>query len=344
MPETTCNHPTNWLTLVLLIIATCQFTAGILLGEGMYDLFRNNHYCYWLQQGSRWANSGIYNTLRFFSITKSITVYVTWVILSIATIFLIGTENILNCVFKNRIVTISISITVLEFIINIACIGCTVVYGSIDNLKLDDLDRDCEQRFVVCMIVSCILELISIIIFTFILRLYKKNKLNTINTCCYSKFGLCGDENNTSKSATNVETAARIVSISTENNNKDNYVTNTAIMSDELGQFLKEIQFEEYYHLFKKQGFDTLNALKLLSRDDLIQMGINKIGHQKIILNKINDLDVMANMNDNYDGRGGQVNLGSNVELQTEGGYKTNNIGANSQPQILNTTGKITYQ
>ena len=50
------------------------------------------------------------------------------------------------------------------------------------------------------------------------------------------------------------------------------------------------VKLEGYYDLFVKNGVDRLSVVVLLDRDSLKEIGVDKIGHQLLILNEIEKL------------------------------------------------------
>eukprot|EP01088_Endostelium_zonatum_P016132 TRINITY_DN4234_c0_g1_i2.p1 TRINITY_DN4234_c0_g1~~TRINITY_DN4234_c0_g1_i2.p1 ORF type:complete len:1257 (-),score=408.02 TRINITY_DN4234_c0_g1_i2:170-3940(-) len=54
---------------------------------------------------------------------------------------------------------------------------------------------------------------------------------------------------------------------------------------EEMIRWLKEMKLpSNYYHLFTNDGFDDLGTIKLMTDDDLLNVGISKTGHRKRIL------------------------------------------------------------
>ncbi len=43
----------------------------------------------------------------------------------------------------------------------------------------------------------------------------------------------------------------------------------------------------KYVNLFILNGFDSLEIIQTLNNEDLIDIGLNKLGHRKMILSKI---------------------------------------------------------
>ena len=68
---------------------------------------------------------------------------------------------------------------------------------------------------------------------------------------------------------------------------KQQLITKHNTNDDEIILFLKEIELNEYYDVFTNNGIDTINDLKGLTKDDLIRIGIHKIGHRNRILNAL---------------------------------------------------------
>ena len=63
--------------------------------------------------------------------------------------------------------------------------------------------------------------------------------------------------------------------------------------------FLKSIKLSEYYDDFMEQGFDSLDDIEMITRDDLKNMNIIKIAHQRRILNGIKKYNNNNNNNNN---------------------------------------------
>ena len=56
----------------------------------------------------------------------------------------------------------------------------------------------------------------------------------------------------------------------------------------ELHKWFKyEVCLEEYYDLFIKNGFEELNTLISINMNDLVSLGINKLGHRIKIMQSI---------------------------------------------------------
>ena len=48
-----------------------------------------------------------------------------------------------------------------------------------------------------------------------------------------------------------------------------------------------EVRLEQYFEIFVENGFDTLEAMKMVTIDELNQIGIEKLGHKMIIMKHI---------------------------------------------------------
>merc|ERR1712113_733335 len=55
------------------------------------------------------------------------------------------------------------------------------------------------------------------------------------------------------------------------------------------------LKYPEYFDLFIENGVDTLNVAKLLTKNELKAIGINKIGHQLKIMDAIQALKMEPN-------------------------------------------------
>ncbi len=54
---------------------------------------------------------------------------------------------------------------------------------------------------------------------------------------------------------------------------------------ERVQKWLKEVvKLPEYYQLLIQQGFDELDCIKDVTKEDLVAMGIDKVGHQRRIL------------------------------------------------------------
>merc|ERR1712048_713281 len=78
-----------------------------------------------------------------------------------------------------------------------------------------------------------------------------------------------------------------------ENNMQPGGTGNVVIeMMDEwsLGDWLKGIDavyYKDYYGMFVENGFESKNGVAVMSEDDLLYIGIKKLGHRKVIMNAI---------------------------------------------------------
>ena len=53
----------------------------------------------------------------------------------------------------------------------------------------------------------------------------------------------------------------------------------------EVQQWLTDkVKLPQYFQVFVQQGFDELESIKDVTKDDLVAMGIDKVGHQRKIL------------------------------------------------------------
>eukprot|EP01084_Bolivina_argentea_P198932 340489_1 len=52
-----------------------------------------------------------------------------------------------------------------------------------------------------------------------------------------------------------------------------------------------EIHYEEYYTLFVKNGYDSMSVIKTMNEQELVQIGINKVGHRKKIILAVDKLN-----------------------------------------------------
>eukprot|EP01084_Bolivina_argentea_P249429 417543_1 len=92
------------------------------------------------------------------------------------------------------------------------------------------------------------------------------------------------------------------VKINDEMDNKeDEEKIEIDIPTDESKQKLKTwfentVKLPEYYQVFIDEGIDDLNDVKILEKQDLIDMGIKKVGHRKKILHQIK---IMIEENEN---------------------------------------------
>ena len=46
----------------------------------------------------------------------------------------------------------------------------------------------------------------------------------------------------------------------------------------------EQVKLPQYFELFIQQGFDDLDSIKDITKDDLNEMGVDKVGHQRKIL------------------------------------------------------------
>ena len=54
---------------------------------------------------------------------------------------------------------------------------------------------------------------------------------------------------------------------------------------ERVEKWLKErVKLPQYFELFIEQGFDDLDSIKDVTKEDLNQMGIDKVGHQRKII------------------------------------------------------------
>ena len=70
-------------------------------------------------------------------------------------------------------------------------------------------------------------------------------------------------------------------------------MVDAAMENDEVGVWLREINikyFDEYYHCFVDNGFDTERVIKTMTDDDLRDIGVNKMGHRRILMEEIDRL------------------------------------------------------
>ena len=62
---------------------------------------------------------------------------------------------------------------------------------------------------------------------------------------------------------------------------------------EKMQKWLKEtVKLPQYYQLLVQQGFDDLESIADITKDDLISMGIDKVGHQRKILKNSQQLSV----------------------------------------------------
>jgi len=73
--------------------------------------------------------------------------------------------------------------------------------------------------------------------------------------------------------------------------NKHNVLMKSVKNNDAIALFLQSINMTIYYDLFIKEGFETMNDLKNITKDILISIGITKVGHYTRILNAIKNYD-----------------------------------------------------
>ena len=71
---------------------------------------------------------------------------------------------------------------------------------------------------------------------------------------------------------------------------------------------LETVELPEYINNFINQGFDELNIIKSMTMNELIEIGLKKLGHRKKILNFIQKLNYPNNHhNININGESGQM-------------------------------------
>ena len=62
---------------------------------------------------------------------------------------------------------------------------------------------------------------------------------------------------------------------------------------EKLRAWLKDtVKLEEYFEMFERNGFDSLDAIKLVTMEVLNMIGIDKIGHKMVLLRHIAKLNV----------------------------------------------------
>ena len=53
------------------------------------------------------------------------------------------------------------------------------------------------------------------------------------------------------------------------------------------------VKLPQYYHIFIDQGFDDLETIRCITRDDLKAIGIDKVGHQRKIMKYAHQLNLL---------------------------------------------------
>ena len=118
-------------------------------------------------------------------------------------------------------------------------------------------------------VVSLIMTIVTIIANGFVLRIYIKRR--DISKMTY-KGEIEGDG-----------TDQMSVPLAPQMNNGYNSSRNNAIY-----QWLCDIDLQdEYYHLFINHGIEDIRTISTLTKDDLIQIGVVKLGHRNKIMSKI---------------------------------------------------------
>ena len=75
------------------------------------------------------------------------------------------------------------------------------------------------------------------------------------------------------------------------NNNMKDKVIFIADKDSMIYEWLNQVvKLPQYYDKLLQNGFDNVEFIKDITKADLIQIGIDKLGHQKRILNCINEL------------------------------------------------------
>ena len=87
---------------------------------------------------------------------------------------------------------------------------------------------------------------------------------------------------------------------------------------ERVQKWLEErVKLPQYYELFINQGFEDLDSIRDITKEDLNQMGIDKIGHQRKILS--NSIGIRTRHDYNY--APSQLGLGSQLGYGGYGGY-----------------------
>mmetsp|Transcript_13095 Transcript_13095/g.19831 ORF Transcript_13095/g.19831 Transcript_13095/m.19831 type:complete len:558 (-) Transcript_13095:160-1833(-) len=60
--------------------------------------------------------------------------------------------------------------------------------------------------------------------------------------------------------------------------------------TDKIQQWLQGMKLSHYFELFMQHGFDDVDAIADITKEDLVQMGIDKIGHHRKILKNVQNL------------------------------------------------------
>ena len=90
------------------------------------------------------------------------------------------------------------------------------------------------------------------------------------------------------------------INIPMSNNNNDNSMNKD---KQEFKQWITvKLNLPEYYDVFVEQGIDTLKVVQLMTKEELIEMGINKVGHRMQILKEIQLLQQQSNANQPQEG------------------------------------------
>lgn len=96
-----------------------------------------------------------------------------------------------------------------------------------------------------------------------------------------------------------------------------------------LESWLNELGLIEYYQSFKQHGFgDNIKALYSLKDDDLKDLGVQKMGHRKLILTKIYEEYLAAN-NQQKDGNMSGYKMDTGYNLNEGNNLNVNNLNFN---------------
>ena len=74
------------------------------------------------------------------------------------------------------------------------------------------------------------------------------------------------------------------------NKNKNNINTNSDQDKSVCNWLRDTVELPQYYDSFIENGFDKMKVIKYMTKQDLKEIGIEKLGHQKLILACIDDI------------------------------------------------------
>ena len=73
----------------------------------------------------------------------------------------------------------------------------------------------------------------------------------------------------------------------TQQHQNENYHSNVSVMNEDIYEWLNQIGLPQYYNLFIKHGIEDIDTIKTLTKQDLINIDIKKLGHRNKIMSNI---------------------------------------------------------